>query len=643
MARKGRKIVVAGPWTPRKHAFKDITADVAMSKVGTHLRVLESDTALLASQSPTAGSLPSPTEAAVTLVQPRDLTSTLLSVSETVKVVRSVAARVHHCDELLDMLHQEAVDDEERRATLLDTHQTLVKQVNKIRGVLLRCADGMGMGDEVAELLHDTLPLPKPRPAGARIVVKKPSTATVPVTVVSDAEAEGGGRCWSPSPPPSTAGGIGSRSSRQHCLPIGSAESFAARPHTASSNLTAWTDRHPYAVKFATRPRDPGLARPSARSVVEDASFSGWKLDSTSSILSGHEDLPPKPASPKAVSPARKTLRSLGLDPSDLESCRRSQHTGSWRQPRVVNASGRRCGKHTGSADVQAGGEESAPWRMAVRDNSDRAAKAAEAEQVREDALSNIGFRNGEPMVLSMPRMVVLHCADETDAEERDLVTNAVDSKDQAQEQHTHEVEDLRDSTSASQQPRRATAEGSYSKSNFLSLYEHDQARQRGDFSLRLLPKSSDEKDGIGGWGSSASRSPSPPLNATEMVSNSELQYHTSPPVGYKHNDGSVRIRATDSMEQCWAVQDYLRRSPEPTQLSAQARAAGVAGVSPYRDRAGSRSFSSRDHDASSQRRRCLSRAEQIQCAIRLRPTAHASTTKWPARSTYLPAAVALA
>mgnify|MGYP001266677957 CR=1 FL=1 len=100
-----------------------------------------------------------------------------------------------------------------------------------------------------------------------------------------------------------------------------------------------------------------------------------------------------------------------------------------------------------------------------------------------------------------------------------------------------------------------------------------------------------------------------------------------------QHNDGSVRIRATDSMEQCWAVQEYLR-SPETTRLSARARAAGVAGLSLH---SGGRSLSSRDHDMSSQRRRCLSRAEQIQCAIRLRPTAHASATKWPSRSGHTP------
>lgn len=634
MVRKGRKIVVAEPWTPRKHAFKGITADVAISKLGTHLRVLESDTALLASQSPTAGSLPSPTEAAVEFVQPRDFTSTLLSVSETVNVVRSVAARVHHCDELLEMLQQQAVDDEERRATLQDTHKHLAKQVNKHRDVLRRCADGMGRSDEVAELLHDTLPLPKPRPAGARIAVTRPPTATVPVTVVGDPEVEGGGRCWSPSPPPSTAAGIGGQSSRHPRLPIGSAESFAARPHTASCNPTAWTKRYPYAVKFATQPRNPGLAPPSTRSGAEEPSLSGWQLDSTSSVLSGHENLPPTPVSPRGGSQEGKTLRSLGLQAGDLERCRRSKHSGSWRGPRVADASGRRRGKRAGSANVKpGGGKECLPWQTAVQDISDWAAKAAEAEQLREDTLANISFRNGKPMVLTIPHTVTLYCVDEAGggrlryAEDRELVTTAVESEDEEKEEHEETVEDPKDSVSTSRYQRCVATEGTYSKSNLLSVYEQDQARQRGDFSLRLLPEPGiiDQKDDVAGWGTSASRSPSPPANDASKVPKSELPYHTSPPIGYQHNDGSVRIRATGSMQQVWAVQDYLRRSPEPAQLSARVRAAGLAAASSHDG-----DWNSRSHEVSSQRQRCLSRAEQIQCAIRLRPTAHALASKWP-------------
>ena len=489
--RKVRKVVMAVPLTPLKHAFKDISADMATSKLRTYLAALEADTALLSSQFPTAGSPPSPKEPAVMLIQPRDLSRTLLSTAEAVKVVRSVAARVHHCDELLEMLRQAVMKDEQRVSESQDTLHKLTSHTNTHRNVLVRCADAMGMGDEVAELLHTPLPLAKPQAARARRVVARPDSAGLPLTIVSDVELEGGGRRWSPSPPPHAAGGCSGRASRrERHLPIASAELIAARAHCASSKMTAWTARHPHTVKFVTRPRKPGLAQSSARSVAEDGSLCSWEAHSTGSI------------SPKAGIPWGKTLDSMGLNERDLESHRRIQHAGSWRGPRAGNSSGRR--REPAVSGGTSGGEECAPWRMAVQSNTDLAADAAEAERVRKDALSNISFRNGEAMVLSMPRKVTLHHADGssgtngwlTDSEDLDSVATA-DKKEDVGEQHAaqHRTETLRlrvcvtsdesrtevkaeapsDGTNALQHQRLTTPErSSYSKSNLLAVYEHD-------------------------------------------------------------------------------------------------------------------------------------------------------------------------
>ena len=477
VVRKGRKVVMAVPLTPRKHAFKDISADMATSKLGTYLAVLEADTALLSSQSPTAGSPPSPTEPAVTLIQPRDLSSTLLSAAETAKVVRSVAVRVHHCDELLEMLRQAAIKDEQRVSELQDTHHKLTQQTNKHRDVLVSCADAMGMGDEVAVLLHTTLPLAKPQAAGGRRVVTRPESAGLRLTIVGDVELEGGGRRWSPSPPPSAAGGRGARSSRERRLPVASAEVSAARPHSASSKLTAWTARHPHTAKFVTRPRKPGLAQSPVRRVAEDASLCSWEAHSTGSV------------SPRPGNPGGKTLDSLGLTESDLESYRRIQHAGSWRGPRAANAPSGRRREEPAVPSGTIGGKECAPWLMAVQSNTDLAAEAAEAARVRTDALSNISFRNGEAVALSMPRKVTLRCADGgsgfdrwlTDSEDPDSAA-AAGRREGVGEQPAaqHRTETLRLGVGAMSDESRMwdnAGERSYSKSNFLAVYERDQVR----------------------------------------------------------------------------------------------------------------------------------------------------------------------
>lgn len=707
VARRGQKVVVAGPWTPRRHTFKDVTAEIAMSQLATHLRVLDTDAALLPSQSLTAGSLPSPTAPTVSLVQPRALSITRLSGAETPKVVRSVAARVHHCDELLDMLLQEAAGDVERRSELQGVHRELTKQLNKHRDILVRCADGIGLADEVAELLHDTLPLTRPKLASCRAEVPVPPTCsrvdppTMRLAIVGDAEPEGGGRRWSPSSPPSTAGGLGSRSCWQHRCPIGSAESFAARPHTASSKLSEWTEQHPLALKYDTRPRKQGLAQTSTTSVSEQDSLSSWRLDSTSSVALNPEP-PERPASTAGTS-GSMMLGSVTVDASDLEKHRRSRHAGSWRGPRATDSksSGRRSRRKGASMrrkKDQVGGEDCAAWQMAVQETADQAAEVELARANREVALSKINFRNGEPMVLTMPRAVSLHCNDGTgggrpvDAESESFLAAHDDQDEEQRRSREHGVVESRDGINTLQHQPWVAPDSSYSKSNLLSKYEQDQVRQRGDISLRFLPESAltdrienvDRGDPMPGshisarvpiaardsarWDNSSPNSQyqrqlsqplpapvadtigksraafSPPHTArgTSNQNGMERHFHTSPPIGFKHPDGSVRVQVTYSMEQCWAVQDYLRRPPEAP-LSARVRACSVAPAYPYNSRGAGRGVgrgvSSRGDDALPQRQRCLSRAEQIQCAIRPRPTAHASATKWPARS----AAVALA
>jgi hypothetical protein len=737
---KGRKKVVCG-------ALKKLPAAVTKSQLAMHLAVLDSDAALLASQSPIAGSLPSPAEPAVAMVQPQAYSNAMLGIVETNKLVRSVAARVHHCDELLDMLTQEAEDpsNAEQRFELEETHRELSKRLSKHRSVLLRAAEAMGHGDEVAELLHhDRMfpPPPPPQQGQARAATKSPGAArrqlprTPPTAPVVGPDAEGGGRRWSPSPPPR----YGSRSGGNSRLPIGSAESFAARPHTASSGLRKWRTQNPSgSLKFDTRPRNKGLAPQSARTVAEEVSVSGWRLDeSTSYVLPLVEQQLNPPSTPGGGGGgggAGEILASLALDPGEMEQHRRSQRTGSWRGPRASPDAGRSKGSSGGGGggsggrrrrkggtakEARKGGADCAPWQMALQDNADRAAEAEEAEAKKERALSKIGFRNGEPMLLSMPHPVTLHWADDPsyagggggggggddglvelgDGGEWTPQSFADDAA--GEESVAKEADEIVGGNGAAggggtpqvlQQLRQMAPERSYSKSNLLTMYEEVQARQRGDLSPRFLPESelraaavaTDDADAVAyrtsGEGSHSPRwgSPQPPplaqaqaqaqtqaqaeLSAPLSLSwapsvtetspssvqkhaaaaHEEARYRTSTPTGVAHHDGSVRVRATSSMEQCWAVQDYL--SGPTTRVTARMRAAGVAATYPYDGGCG-RPLSGRgsEHDMAPQRQRCLSRAEQIQCGIRLRPTAHGSATQWPTRpSRSLAAAVALA
>ena len=644
--------------------------------------------------------------------------------------------------------------------------------------------------------------------AGAQ-AERRPST--VPAPPVSD--VEGGGRRWSPSPPPR----YGPRSGRQHMLPIGSAESFSARPHNAgSAQASTWRKRHSKTT-FDTRPRNPGLAPQSARTVAEEVSVSGWRLDATSTstlMLPGIDGAGAGAGSllaegTEAAATARERQREQEREQERERRRANKRNASGWRGPRSAAAAaaagagagggGRSKAKSRGASPVgsdtaaggdtsgsaaagggggggNVGGGDSLPWQMAIEENAKEAAEQLEHEIAEAREMAKIAYKNGQRVVLSMPKPVSILWDDDLEEDQIQGLSALSDEEEQEQDRIqgqdlfntsngslgagdtsgggrsvspmvlegiteggisnnqggyiSPEVSHLTEGAAGKQQAaipssvRLASPElsgtagtaaivtiggghghahhpsggaiAAYAKSNLLTQYEQGQRQRRGDISPRFLPhkelsqlqrehKASaaaaaaaaaapaegPEEPKSPRWGSPVhdgtttaaaaaasgggmtAGSPPPVLMGTGGMN----PYQTSPATGYAQGDGKSKvIRPTATMQQAWAVSDYLSGAPPAT---ARMKAAGTllptgaaasygghqspsgTSAAAYAHRPVNRTGPSSGarrvqqsaaQDAAPQRRRCLSRAEQIQCAIKLRPTRHASTTQWPTR-----------
>ena len=612
MRRTMSRVVQAGEGGGR---FENIAADAAVQQVEGHLRVLAQDLELCMSLSPTAGAAP-PRGQPAALLQPRRAPRAL-GAREMAQVVRSVASRVHHCHELLTMLQtQHAAHRDGAEAVLEAQLQAMKPGARRKRALAVGVTD-----DDIEDIEEDE---EDPKAALIALIVERTAPAPVPklpelelkqletryralserverqhdsLREIADSMGMQDDVALLLQEPAkaavsSTARPSSSSSSSRAPLPM----TVVSQPATARVHRRARPPAHRPSSRFETRRRAAGLANPPqpAGTTVRG----GWRLDPTST--------------PGISANANAHMRAIVIRPRGSHTARvPASRAAVSRPPRPGKRRARPQPPAAKASDAE-GAEDvpCAPWHLLTQqserrlvgkvgqlvprpvsvdwgDEADGLGAEAEpptpwtlASPASADAVSATGDRPHEHIARSL--------IGELPAEKLTLQTGNTWLLDERRAAVPELAEGEEDPGQA------VAAERSYSKSHLLAAYDHARLQERGDLSPRFLPG----EQGVRppdrwGRGITSPRSSPSPTPTTQL---------------------------TPSQREDAAVADYVARVGD-----------SVAPVSRGNTQVPvAASVSAKG----SQRPRALSRAEQIQCRLRLRPHRLSSPQIWPRRPT---------
>ena len=610
MRRTMSRVVQAGEGGGR---FENITADAAVQQVEGHLRVLVQDLELCMALSPTAGAAP-PRGQPAALLQPRRAPRAL-GAREMAQVVRSVASRVHHCRELLTMLQTQHPAHRDGAEAVLEAQLQAMKP-----GARRKRALAVGVTDDDIEDIEEDEEDPK----AALIALIVERTAPAPVPKLPELELkqlETRYRALSErverqhdslreiadsmgmqddvalllqepakAAVSSTARPSSSPSSSRAPLPL----TVVSQPATARVHRRARPPAHRPSSRFETRRRAAGLANPPQPAGT--SARGGWRLDPTSAPgISANANVRTIVIRPRGSHTARVPASRAAVSRPPRPGKRRARP-----QPPAAKAS-----EAEGAEDVPC-----APWHLLTQQSERRlvgkvgqlvprpvsvdwgdepdglgpeaepptpwalgSARAGSASPASADAVSATGDRPHEHIARSL--------IGELPAEKLTLKTGntwLLDERRAAVPELAGGEEEAH--------VEAVAAERSYSKSHLLAAYDHARLQERGDLSPRFLPGEQGARPpDRWGRGITSPRSSPSPTPTTQL---------------------------TPSQREDAAVADYLSRgnTQVPVHVAASVSAKG------------------------SQRPRALSRAEQIQCRLRLRPHRLSSPQIWPRRPT---------